>query len=111
MDKNLEIFCVTDKHFNFFNDIKYKLAAVGKNNFPSNYITCNTGENIFYKEEYYSELTFHYWFWKNLLNNYSSETWIGFCQKRRFWLQKKEDLNLKINKNIKDKFLYKIPEE
>ena len=47
MDKNLEIFCVTDKHFNFFNDIKYKLAGVGKNNFPSNYITCNTGENIF----------------------------------------------------------------
>ena len=38
MDKDLEIFCVTDKHLNFFNDIKYKLAAVGKNNFPSNYL-------------------------------------------------------------------------
>ncbi len=24
MDKNLEMFCVTDKHFNFFKDIKYK---------------------------------------------------------------------------------------
>ena len=46
MDKNLEIFCVTDKYFNFFNDTKYKLAAVVKNNFSSNYITCNTGENI-----------------------------------------------------------------
>ena len=46
MNNNIEIFCVTDKHFNFINDIKYKLAAVGKNNFPSNYITCNTGENI-----------------------------------------------------------------
>jgi hypothetical protein len=45
MDKNLEIFCVTDEHLNFFNDIKYKLAAVEKKN-PSNYITCNTGENI-----------------------------------------------------------------
>ena len=84
MDKDLEIFCVTDKHFNFFNDIKYKLAGVGKNSFPSNYISCNTGKNIFYKEEYYSELTFHYWFWKNQLNNYSNQTWIGFCQKRRF---------------------------
>jgi len=111
MDKDLEIFCVTDKHFNFFNDIKYKLAGVGKNSFPSNYISCNTGENIFYKEEYYSELTFHYWFWKNQLNNYSNQTWIGFCQKRRFWLQEKEDTNLKINKDIKDKFLYKIPPE
>jgi len=46
MDKDLEIFCVTDKHFNFFNNIKYKLATVEKNNFPSNYITYNTGENI-----------------------------------------------------------------
>ena len=46
MINNIEIFCVTDKHFNFFNDIKYKLATVGINNFPSNYITCNTGENI-----------------------------------------------------------------
>ena len=111
MDKDLEIFCVTDKHLNFFKDIKYKLAAVGKNNFPSNYITCNTDKNIFYKEEYYSELTFHYWFWKNLLNNYSNQTWIGFCQKRRFWLQKKEDSNLKTNTNIKDELLYKIPKE
>ena len=33
MNNNIEIFCVTDKHFSFFNDIKYKLAAVGKNNF------------------------------------------------------------------------------
>ena len=33
MNNNIEIFCVTDKHFNFFNDIKYELAAVGKNIF------------------------------------------------------------------------------
>ena len=46
MDKDLGIFCVNDEHLNFFNDIKYKLAAVGKNNFPPNYMTCNTGENI-----------------------------------------------------------------
>jgi hypothetical protein len=46
MDKDLEIFCVTDKHLNFFNGIKYKFAAVGKNNFPSNCITYNTGKNI-----------------------------------------------------------------
>jgi hypothetical protein len=46
MNNNIEIFCVTDKYFNFFNDIKYKLTGVGKNNFPSNYITYNIGKNI-----------------------------------------------------------------
>ena len=43
--------------------------------------------------------------------NYSEETWIGFCQKRRFWLQKKENTNIQINENIEDKFLYKITDE
>ena len=111
MNNNIEIFCVTDKHLNFFNDIKYKLAAVGKNNFPSNYITCNTGKNIYYKEEYYSELTFHYWFWKNLLNNYSDETWIGFCQKRRFWLQKKISTKPKNFTDLNKVVLKEVPTE
>ena len=118
MDKNLEIFCVTNKHFDFYNDIKYKFAAVGKNNFPPNYIRCNTKDNIFYKEEYYSELTFQYWFWKNELKNYSNNTWVGFCQKRRFCLKKKK--NPELNKigeiltgkeNVKERLLYNIPNE
>ena len=86
MDKNLEIFCVTNKHFDFYNDIKYKFAAVGKNNFPPNYIRCNTKDNIFYKEEYYSELTFQYWFWKNL-------GW--FLSKKKILVTKKKKSRIK----------------
>ena len=37
MDQDLEMFCVTDRHLNFFNDIKYKLAAVGKKNSIQSY--------------------------------------------------------------------------
>ncbi len=108
MEKNLEIFCVTDKHLNFFNDIKYKLAAVGKNNFPSNYMTCNTGENIFYKEEFYSELTFHYWFWKNKLD-INKDNWVGFCQRRRFWTKKKINSQLINSLIVKENLLKEIP--
>ena len=90
MKKNLEIFCITDKHFNYLDKVKYNLAAVGKNKFPKKYLRCDYGDNIFYKEEYYSELTFQYWFWKNELKNYiKKDVWIGFCQKRRFWIKKK----------------------
>ena len=99
---NLEIYCVTNKAVNFLNKTGYKLVAVGKGNFPSNYIKCNKKKNIFHKEKYYSELTFHYWFWKNELKKRKKNTWIGFCQKRRFWLQSK-----KKNK----KLLKKIPNE
>jgi hypothetical protein len=89
--KNLEIFCVTDKHFKYLDKTKYRLAAVGKSEFPKNYISSDKDINIFHKEEYYSELTFHYWFWKNELkkSKYKNK-WIGFCQKRRFWIKKKE---------------------
>ena len=81
----LEIYCVTNKAIKSLEKFQYKLCAVGKENLPDDYIKCNTGDNIFSKEEFYSELTFHYWFWKNKLN-LNSEGWIGFCQKRRFWI-------------------------
>ena len=83
---NLQIYCVTDKDFSYLKNLPYKLAGVGKSNFSKEYYLANTNDNIDYKEKYYSELTFHYWFWKNKMENLdSSSNWIGFCQKRRFW--------------------------
>ena len=90
MTKNLEIFCVTNKNFKSLDKTGYKLAAVGKDKFSKKYLRCDSKDNIFFKEEYYSELTFHYWFWKNELDkNQYKNIWIGFCQKRRFWTKQK----------------------
>ena len=83
---NLDIYCVTDKEIPFLEKSNYKLAAVGKKKFSDKYLRCDNMDNIFHKEENYSELTFHYWFWKNQLQHYNDHDWIGFCQKRRFWL-------------------------
>ncbi len=83
---NLEIYCVTDKKLSFLEKTPYKLAAVGTDQFSDQYIKCDTLENIYYKERNYSELTFHYWYWKNILPNEKKE-WVGFCQKRRFWIK------------------------
>ena len=88
MKKNnkLELFCVTNKRLKFLENSSYNLGWVGLEKAPENYLRCDNGINIFDKEKYYSELTFQFWYWKNKfdLNN---ENWIGFCQKRRFWLQ------------------------
>ncbi|MAE42423.1 hypothetical protein CMO93_01515, partial [Candidatus Woesearchaeota archaeon] len=74
------------------------------------YILSDTNDNIFSKEKYYSELTFHYWYWKNLLNLKSDE-WVGFCQKRRFWI-KKESSNINIDEsNINENLLVSIQDE
>jgi len=112
MNKNLLIYCVTNKDLAFLRKLEYKLAAVGKNKFSSDYINSDNLDNIFYKEEFYSELTFHYWFWKNELKKFihRDDLWIGFCQKRRFWLQNEK--NVEINfENINDYLLKEIPEE
>jgi len=108
---NLQIYCVTDKDLPYLKNLPYNLAGVGKFNFTKDYYLANTKDNIHHKEQYYSELAFHYWFWKNELQNFKKNTWIGFCQKRRFWI-KKESKNQNINSyNIKNYILSDIPKE
>jgi hypothetical protein len=89
--KKLEMYCITNKVVNLLNETNYKIGWVGKEKPPSNYITCNTQDNIFFKEQYYSELTFQYWYWKNMLD-LDNSNWIGFCQKRRFWVKKNSNI-------------------
>ena len=106
--KNLEIYCVTNKKLDFLKNTPFKLVGVGKEQFPQNYMRCDTKENIYYKEKYYSELTFHYWYWKNILPTEKKE-WIGFCQKRRFWIKQSSSLNNINSKNLKDHILTHVP--
>ncbi len=107
---DLEIYCVTNKKIPVLEDFQYKLAVVGSEKFGNNYLESDKGDNIFNKEKFYSELTFHYWYWKNQLD-LSNNNWIGFCQKRRFWI-KKSFVNIPINKeNFKDSLLTKPSDE
>jgi hypothetical protein len=106
---NLDIYCITDKPLLHLDNLPYKKAGVGKSIFPKNYYLSDSLDNIFYKEKHYSELTFQYWFWKNKLSQLKDSTWIGFCQKRRFWI-KEESINLEINlSNLADHLLLSIP--
>ena len=75
---NINIYCVTNKRLEFLENFGYNLAWVGKGEAPHNYLKCDNKINIYFKEKYYSELTFHYWYWKNLLNLAKKE-WVGFC--------------------------------
>jgi len=108
---NLEIYCVTDKDLLYLKNLPCKLAGVGKSNFSKEYNLANTKDNIDYKEKYYSELTFHYWFWKNEMKNLENNIWIGFCQKRRFWIKKNISKNDITTYNLKNHILSEPPEE
>ena len=110
MNNKLEIYCVTNKKLSYLENFDYNLATVGTDSFSDKYIKCNYGDNIFNKEKYYSELTFQYWYWKNKLD-INQNNWLGFCQKRRFWI-KKNSTNESIDlNNFHEHFLKEAPNE
>ena len=107
MTINLDIYCVTNKKLDFLEKTPLKLVGVGNENFSNDYIKCDIKKNIYHKEKYYSELTFHYWYWKNILPN-EKKKWVGFCQKRRFWIRPDKNKDAINFDNLNDFLLTKI---
>ena len=97
--KNFSMFCLSlyPKHLNNLKKINYIPVGLGMNNFNNEWIRDNTGQNISNKNKYYGEYTFHYWFWKNMIDDISDKNWIGFCAYRRYWA----------NNNLKSEFIEK----
>jgi len=84
----MKIYCITHKPIKNIEKTGLIPAGVGKNNFPPNYIIENSGNNIADKNFCYSETSFHYWIWKNLLPKLNEDEWIGTCQYRRYFVKK-----------------------
>ena len=107
---NLDIYCVTNEKLSFLEKTPLKLVGVGKEKFSEKYLKCDNKKNIYDREKFYSELTFHYWYWQNCLQN-ENKDWIGFCQKRRFWI-KKTSIGQPIDvENFENHFLSDPPKE
>ena len=105
----LNLYCVTNKITPYLEKTNLHLVGVGKTRFPKNYILSDSKDNIFIKEQYYSELTFHYWYWKNIMD-LKDDNWHGFSQRRRHWI-KNSSLNIEINTNNFNKHLLDSPEQ
>lgn len=75
------IFAMTHKKFIPPTDKMYVPLHVGREGKTDlGYLCDNTGDNISYKNQYYSELTGMYWVWKN----YQGSDNVGICHYRRF---------------------------
>ena len=85
--KNAKIFCLCleDALLKKVENLNYVPVGLGSEKFSPEWLTDRDGENISNKNRFYGEYTFHYWLWKNHLDNISDDTWIGFCEYRRFW--------------------------
>ena len=99
--------CLHEKNYETVKKLGYVPVGLGKEKFSSKWLRDNQGENISEKNPYYGEYSFHYWLWKNKIDQINDDTWIGFCAYRRFWLNNKKNIFLQKREN----FLSKIPEE
>mgnify|MGYP001170982377 FL=1 len=98
--KNLQMFCLTlePSHLEFIKSLNYIPVGLGEKKFSDKWFTDKNGKNISKKNRNYGEYTFHYWLWKNYINQLKDE-WIGFCQYRKFWtIRNYENFKLDINK-------------
>ena len=77
--QNLKMFslCLFPRHYSIIKKFNYIPVGLGKSNFDDNWLRDNTGENISEKNPYYGEYTFHYWLWKNHIDEIENETLIG----------------------------------
>jgi len=99
--------CIFNRHLTKIKALNYIPVGLGKDNFSNEWLRDNTNENISDKNRFYGEYTFHYWFWKNMINKVEKDTWIGFCGYRYFWKNNKNPYDQKFKNNI----LQDIPDE
>lgn len=101
----MKIFCISifPENFKFFKKMKLTPVGLLRNNFDKRWMGDRVGNSISEKNKYLGEYTFHYWIWKNYLDKLKNEKWIGFCEYRRFWVQKKSKI-----KNFDDLLKYSI---
>ena len=99
--------CIHDRYYKIIKKLGYIPVGLGKEILLEGWLRDNKGENISKKNEFYGEYTFHYWFWKNKIDQIENGTWIGFCAYRRFWLNNKKIVSTPNENN----FLFNVPEE
>ena len=56
-----------NSHLDKIKSLNYIPTGLNNDNFSKEWVRDNTGDNISYKNSYYGEYTFYYWYWKNIL--------------------------------------------
>lgn len=101
--KDILIYCLSIKKniLDFIKELKYIPVGLGNENFSNEWLRDNIGDNIANKNQFYSEYSFHYWLWKNMLEKITENKWIGFSGYRRYWANSNEICSDEISKFVK----------
>ena len=106
---NISIFCLTlnPEHEEKIRMLSYIPVGLGDKNFSKECLSDKSKDNISNKNPYYGEYTFHYWVWKNYLQNIKTE-WVGFCQYRKFFVKDKSFSDFKNFNDLKNSVLQDV---
>ena len=87
---DVRIYCCTIKNCKILNNLPSYITPVGlgDNIFPDNWEVEKNGQNISNLNKHYAELTMYYWIWKNKLNKFSQDDFVGTCKHDLLWLDK-----------------------
>ncbi len=111
--QNFKLFCLCldEHHLNNIKYLNYIPVGLGGNDFSSEWLKDKSGVNISEKNPYYGEYSFHFWLWKNKLQEFKENDWLGFCGYRYHWSQqsniKSDEITKIINKNNFEKYILK----
>ncbi len=111
--KNLKMFCITihNDHYEKINNLGYSAVGLGDKINSDKFLRDNTDLNITSKNQFYGEYTFHYWLWKNKLRDLESNSWIGFCQYRKFWINNPETKSIDNFEKLNSLILKEVPKK
>ena len=84
----LKIYCISTIYRKILDNLPKYITplGVGSNSFPKHWLDEKKGENISHLNQYYGEHSGIYWVWKNCMNEFEDNDWIGFCHYRKLWL-------------------------
>ena len=104
---NLFIYCLTSKKYNLFKYLPSNIIplGLGDNLYPKDFLNERLGINISKHNKYLAEMTGIYWVYKNQINTFKKDDWVGFCHYRRFWLNDFYNQNHKIKSSLYSKLL------
>ena len=88
MKEKIIIYCFTLKYFKLLEKLPKHIIPIGlgSEKFPTNWLDEKKGINIAELNKFYGEATGIYWIWKNKMNEFKDNDWIGTCHYRKYWL-------------------------
>ena len=106
------MFCLylNPEHLNLIKNMNYAPVGLGDASFNEQWFEDKSLSNISNKNKYYGEYTFHYWLWKNKIDQLEDK-WIGFCQYRKFWTKKNITKKIDNFDELKNIIIKEIPNE